>query len=69
MMKFVSDFAAGLWFSLVIPVSFIKKTHRHDIAEILLKVALSTINPNQANNKIYFTFTGFEITIGPLARV
>ena len=34
--KFVSD----LWFS---PVSFTNKTDRHDITEILLKVALNTI--------------------------
>jgi hypothetical protein len=32
--------AAGLWFSLV---SSTNKTDRHDIAEILLKVALNTI--------------------------
>jgi hypothetical protein len=30
----------GLWFS---PVSSTNKTYRHDIAEILLKVALNTI--------------------------
>ena len=34
--------AAGWWFSLV---SSNNKTDRHDITEILLKVALSTINP------------------------
>jgi hypothetical protein len=33
--------AAGRWIS---PVSFTNKTDRHDIAEILLKVALNTIN-------------------------
>jgi hypothetical protein len=33
---------AGRWFS---PVSSTTKTDRHDITEILLKVALSTINP------------------------
>jgi hypothetical protein len=31
---------AGWWFS---PVSSINKTDRHDITEILLKVALNTI--------------------------
>ena len=31
-------------FSLSTPVSFTKKTDRHDITEILLKVALNTIN-------------------------
>jgi len=31
------------WFSLVTPVSSTNKTYRHNIAEILLKVALNTI--------------------------
>ena len=39
--------AAGQWFSPGTPVSSINKTDRQDITEILLKVALSTINqPN-----------------------
>jgi hypothetical protein len=37
--------AAGQWFSLGTPVSSTKKTHCHDISEILLKVALNTITP------------------------
>jgi hypothetical protein len=40
-MTFVS--ATGRWFS---PVSSTNKTACHDIAEILLKVALNTINQN-----------------------
>jgi hypothetical protein len=32
------------WFSLGTPASSTTKTGRHDIAEILLKVALNTIN-------------------------
>ena len=36
-------FATGLWFSPGIPVSGTNKTGRHDITEILLKVALNTI--------------------------
>jgi hypothetical protein len=36
----------GLWFFLGIPVSTTNKTNRHDITEILLKVALNTINLN-----------------------
>ena len=36
--------AHGRWFSPVSPASFTTKTGRHDIAEILLKVTLSTIN-------------------------
>ena len=35
--------AAGLWCSLGTPVSSTNKIDRHDIAEILLKVALNTI--------------------------
>jgi hypothetical protein len=35
---------AGRWFSLGTPVSSTNKTNRHGITEILLKVALSTIN-------------------------
>ena len=33
----------GQWFSPGIPVSSTKKTDRHDITEILLKVALNNI--------------------------
>ena len=36
--------AAGRWFSVGTPVSSTDKTDRHDIAEILLKVALNIIN-------------------------
>jgi len=36
--------AAGRWFSPGTPISTTNKTHRHDIAEILLKVELNTIN-------------------------
>ena len=35
--------AAGLWFSSGTPVFSTNKTYRHNIAEILLKVALNTI--------------------------
>jgi hypothetical protein len=37
-------FAHDRWFSPGIPASSTTKTGRHDIAEILLKVALNTIN-------------------------
>jgi hypothetical protein len=40
--------AHGRWFSPGTPASSTTKTGRHDIAEIFLKVALSTIN--QINN-------------------
>ena len=39
----------GRWFSPGTPVSSTNKTDRHDITEIVLKVALNTIN--QPNNK------------------
>jgi hypothetical protein len=38
--------ATGRWFSSGTLVSSTNKTYRHDITEILLKVALNTINPN-----------------------
>jgi hypothetical protein len=41
--------ATGRWFSPGTPVSSTNKTDRHDITEILFKVALSTIK--QTNNK------------------
>jgi hypothetical protein len=43
-----SGLATGQWFSLGTPVSSTNKTDRHNIAEILLKVVISTIKPNQA---------------------
>jgi hypothetical protein len=44
----------GLWFS---PVSSINKTGRHDITELLLKVALNTIN----QTKLFKSLWGQEI--------
>ena len=41
------SYLTGQWFSLGPTVSSTNKTNRHDIAEILLKVALNTIKPNQ----------------------
>jgi hypothetical protein len=38
--------AACWWFSLGIPVFFTNNTDRHDIPEILLKVALKTLTYN-----------------------
>ena len=45
--------AHGRWFSPGTPASSTTKTSRHDIAEILLKVALDTINQsiNQSSNQ------------------
>ena len=41
--------AAGQWFSLGTSVSSTNKTDRQDISEILLKVALNTINQTKPN--------------------
>jgi hypothetical protein len=41
--------AHGQWFSPGTPSSSTTKTGRHDIAEILLKVALCTINQIKSN--------------------
>jgi hypothetical protein len=44
----------GQWFSLSTAVSSTNKTDRHDITEILVKVALSSINQcNQLKNTTY----------------
>ena len=44
--------ATGGWFSRGPPVSSTNKTDRHDIAEILLKVALNTIKTNKQTDKL-----------------
>jgi hypothetical protein len=41
--------AHGRWFYMGTPASSITKTGRHDIAEILLKVALNTKNKIKSN--------------------
>jgi hypothetical protein len=49
--------AHGRWFSPGTPASSTTKTGRHDIAEILLKVALNTKNQIKSTlNKIYLIF-------------
>ena len=45
-------FAHGRWFSTGTPASSTTKTGRHDIAEILLKVALNTINQFKSKLKV-----------------
>jgi hypothetical protein len=48
--------AAGRWCSPGTPVSSTNKTDRHDVTEILLKVALSTITlTHHALNGLVFT--------------
>jgi hypothetical protein len=44
-------FAHGRWFSPGTPASSTTKTGRHDIAEILLKVALKHKKSNQINQQ------------------
>ena len=46
---FICNSAIGRWFSPGTPASSTAKTGHHDIAEILLKVALNTIKSNQIN--------------------
>ena len=50
--------AHGRWFSPGTPASSTTKTGRHDIAEILLKVALNTKNQSKINhiNKTFYIF-------------
>ena len=49
--------ATGQWFSPGPPVSSTNKTDRHDITEILLKVALNTIKQTNSLHSIYFIVT------------
>jgi hypothetical protein len=50
--------AHGWWFSPVTPASSTTKAGRHDIAEILLKVALNTKNQiNQSTEDHEFSMT------------
>jgi hypothetical protein len=48
--------AHGRWFSPDTPASSTTKTGRHDIAEILLKVALKHQKSNQSINQLNFQF-------------
>ena len=50
-MKFVNDFRqVGRWVSPGPPVSSTNKTDRHDIAEILLKVALNALKQTKMSS-------------------
>jgi hypothetical protein len=55
--------ATGRWFSPGTPVSSTNKTGCHDITEILLKVALNTINQptNHKNVDIYFNYSDYYL--------
>jgi hypothetical protein len=48
--------AHGRWFSPVSPASSTAKTGRHDIAEILLKVALNTNNQIKSNRLCFWYY-------------
>jgi hypothetical protein len=48
----------GQWFSPGTPVSYTNKTDRHDITEILLKVALNTIKQTNKTYRATSTVTG-----------
>ena len=57
--KFVSDLRQVRWFSPGTPVFSTNKTDRHDITEILLKVALNTIILTQN----YLTISGVMVSV------
>jgi hypothetical protein len=48
--------AHGRWFSPGTPASSTTKTGRHDIAEILLKLALNIKNKNKNQIKVYISY-------------
>jgi len=52
--------ATGQWFSLGTPVSSTNKTHRQDITEILLKVALYPINQTKIGLVLMITKNNFH---------
>ena len=55
------------WFSPGTKVPLPLKTHRHEITEILLKVALNTINqPKPIKPSLLILKTAFEANIQPL---
>jgi hypothetical protein len=58
--------AHGRWFSPGTPAFSTTKTGRHDIAEILLKVALNT--KNQKSNTLYSSSYKKKICNNPAAK-
>jgi hypothetical protein len=55
--------ANGWWFSPGTPASSTTKTGHHEIAEILLKVALNTKNKNQNQWSLYRLYFLFKFYI------
>jgi len=51
----IKTLGAGWWFSQGTPISSTNKTDRHDMTEILLKVALNTINQTKPKG-IFISF-------------
>ena len=60
--KVCQSLAKGRWFSPGTPVSSTNKTDHHDITEILLKVALSTIRPTK-NQRIQEQKQTFKVVL------
>ena len=62
MIKFVSDLRQGGGFLRVLPVSSTNKTDRHNVTEILFKVALNTIKQtNKQTNNPYPASDTFQV--------
>ena len=61
--QFVSDSAEGRFISPSTPVSSTNKTDRHDITEILLKVALNTIYQTKPNQTKQFLVNNVVLTL------
>jgi hypothetical protein len=55
--KVVQRLATGQWFSPGAPISSTNRTDRHDITEILLKVALNTIKQQTFPANTYNVFS------------
>ena len=68
--KFVSDIATGQWFFPCTLVSSTNKTDCHNITEILLEVALNTINqPTYIYIYIYYCRYSIIAFLKPLSQV
>ena len=59
--KLYQVLAHGRWFSLGTPASSATKTGRHDIAEILLKVALKYQKFNQIKSLVSIIYMSFDL--------
>ena len=58
--------AHGRWFSPGTPASSTTKTGRHDIAEILLKVAINTKNQIKSNHFFVITISLLTVLVPDL---